>query len=216
MNVCDIGCGYGATSRFLMENHQVDVTALTISRMQYDYAVSCYNNAKRPKYILCDFLKNSLSSEQFDIALSIESSEHMVDKRLFFHEAYRILKPKGKMVVCAWLAKDKLKQYEIRFLIEPICSEGHLPSLGSENDYRQFMAEAGFQNIQSTPLTNRVKKTWNICIKRSFKAFFSDLEFLKSVLNPNFQNRVFLKTMFRIWAAYRLGSMEYSLFIGEK
>ena len=42
----------------------------------------------------------------FDTVISIESSEHMQDKAMFFAQAHRVLKTGGRMVVCAWLAAE--------------------------------------------------------------------------------------------------------------
>src|SRR5918997_3081488 len=36
--VCDIGCGYGATARYLAERHRVRVTGVTISAIQAERA----------------------------------------------------------------------------------------------------------------------------------------------------------------------------------
>jgi tocopherol O-methyltransferase len=37
--VCDIGCGYGATAQALAETHDVAVTGLTLSAVQYARAM---------------------------------------------------------------------------------------------------------------------------------------------------------------------------------
>src|SRR3978361_1598672 len=52
-----------------------------------------------------DWLDNGLPDAAFDRAYAIESSEHMVDKARFFSEAWRVLKPGGRLVVCAWLSR---------------------------------------------------------------------------------------------------------------
>src|SRR5512132_672509 len=38
--VCDIGCGYGATALVLAREYKAKVTALTVSRTQYEFARS--------------------------------------------------------------------------------------------------------------------------------------------------------------------------------
>lgn len=210
-SVLDIGCGYGETSRMFVDQWGVDVTAITASKFQYDYAKSLLPKNKSPTYMWGDFMKNSFSSEHFDRIFSIESSEHMVDKPHFFKETYRILRPQGNIVVCAWLSKENPSPLEEYFLLEPICREGRLPSLGSKEDYKQWMEGAGFKNFQFIDLSKKVKKTWSICTKRMCRAFFKDSEFRKKILSRDFKNRCFAKTVLRILAAYQLGSMQYGL-----
>src|SRR5579883_2847703 len=42
----------------------------------------------------------------------------------FFAEAHRVLKPGGRLIVCAWLVKSRPRRREVRHLLEPICREG--------------------------------------------------------------------------------------------
>ena len=92
-----------------------------------------------------DWLDNGLPDAAFDRAYAIESSEHMVDKARFFAEAQRVLKPGGRFVVCAWLEGEDATPWQVRHLLEPICREGRLPSMGSRADYEALAAAAGFR-----------------------------------------------------------------------
>jgi tocopherol O-methyltransferase len=128
MQLVDIGCGYGATAARLAAREQVAVTGFTLSEAQWRIA------AARPGALTFhrrDWLDNCLPDAGFDRAYAIESSEHMVDKALFFAEAWRVLKPGGRLVVCAWLSRTDPNRMEVRHLLEPICREGRLPSMGT-------------------------------------------------------------------------------------
>lgn len=210
--VCDIGCGYGATARLLTQKWGAKVTGFSLSERQLAYA-----RAKDPHthYQLCDWLQNTLPPNSYDLAISIESSEHMVDKVKFFDEAYRVLKPGGKLVVCAWLSKEQPKAWEVRHLLEPICREGRLPSLGSVSDYTQLMLHAGFQKIDFEDLTSNVKRTWSICGLRLVRELGSR-EFRQFVFKQKPADRIFAKSVFRIWFAYQTRSMIYGIFTTTK
>lgn len=214
--VCDVGCGYGATSRYLAKHKEANVTSLTVSKSQWQYARSHDPESTNPRYVLCDFLRNDLKSNSFDVVISIESSEHMVDKPKFFDEVFRILKPGGRFVTCAWLAKDMPKEWEVKHLLEPICREGRLPSMGSLSDYHEMMETAGFTTIDSKDISRQVKKTWAICAYRTSRAFLFDKGVRKYILSRASSDRVFAKTLFRIWAAYNTCSMRYCLVSGTK
>lgn len=210
--VCDIGCGYGGTARMLSRRWGAKVTGFSLSERQIDYAKS---KGEDVTYFLSDWLKNPLPPESFDVAISIESSEHMVDKAKFFQEAYRVLRPGGRLVVCAWLSKEQPKSWEKRYFLEPICREGRLPSMGSPNDYHQLLQGAHFENIGYQDLSSQVKKTWAICGWRMIKALRTR-ELRDFLFKGNSSDRFFAKTLFRILAAYQTKSMIYGVFWATK
>jgi tocopherol O-methyltransferase len=75
----DIGCGYGASARWLTQEFAARVTALTISPAQFAFASRVDPGAVNPTYLLRDWLENDLPSASCDCALAIESTEHMLE-----------------------------------------------------------------------------------------------------------------------------------------
>lgn len=213
--VCDVGCGYGGTSRMLAEDFDANVTGFTLSKAQHQYAMSV-KSEKQPRFLLQNWLDNNMPSSSFDIALSIESSEHMEDKPRFFSECRRVLTPGGRLVVCAWIAKEKPNTLEERWLLEPICREGRLPSMGTESEYQKWMQEAGFKEIQCKDISKQVRKTWALCGSRVFKEMMTNAKFRKTLRDRAFKDRVFALTVFRLLAAYYTGSMRYIVFSSNK
>lgn len=212
--VADIGCGYGGTARLLAKGYGAEVVGFTLSQAQYEYAVAQNAGATNPEYRLQDWLANGLSDASIDVALSIESSEHMEDKPAFFRETYRVLKPGGRFAICAWLAAPTPQPWERQFLLEPICREGRLPSMGDEKDYRDWFAEAGFTEVAHTDLTRNVRRTWPIIIGRMGKRLLTDKEARHFLFHGS--NRVFGFTVFRMALAYWTGSLRYGLFTAKK
>ena len=105
--------------------------------------------------------------------------------------------------------------WEIDGLLEPICHEGRLPGMGDEADYREFLANAGFEEIEVQHLGPRVRKTWSIVIARLVKRLFTDAEARRFLLRGP-ESRIFGLSILRIWVAYRLGVMRYALFTARK
>jgi tocopherol O-methyltransferase len=214
--VCDIGCGYGGTARYLAEHHGVHVTGVTVSPAQADLAVARAASCPGVSIQLQDWLTNSFAKASFDRVYSVESSEHMPDKQRFFDEALRTLKPGGVLAVCAWLAGDDPRPLEVRHLLEPICREGRLPGMGDESDYRRFGEQSGFRLVGVDDLSNQVRRTWSICIRRMLGKLFADSRYLRFLLNSRATDRIFALTMVRILIAYRTGAMRYCLLVFER
>ncbi len=214
--VCDIGCGYGGTARYLTRHYQAQVTGFSVSEKQLTYARGRSEPSAGPRFILGDWLENSLDSSSFDVALSIESSEHMPDKARFFSESFRVLKKGGRFATCAWLASETPKPWHLKHLLEPICREGRLPSMGTQSDYFAMIQDAGFQAIQFHDISAQVSKTWWICIQRFIFGTFTKPKYRKILLNREFSNRVFAKTLLRMLVGYKTGALRYGVFSARK
>lgn len=213
--VCDIGCGYGGTSRVLAYDYGAQVVALTLSRRQWDYARGHAVRPGNPDFLLLDFFQNAFPDGRFDSAFSIESSEHMADKPAFFREMHRIVRRGGRVAVYAWLAQDRPAPWKVRHLLEPICREGRLPGMGDEGEYRQWLEEAGFRDIEFVDYTRQVKRTWPIIIGRMARRLLWDGAAWAFLLGGP-QNRVFAITCLRMWIAYETGALRYGLFTAAK
>jgi tocopherol O-methyltransferase len=214
--ICDIGCGYGATARYLAARHHLHVTGMTISAAQAKQARTRTAAEGSVSIRHMDWLANGLAAESFDRAYAIESSEHMPDKQVFFSEAFRTLKPGGLFAVCAWLACDNPRPWQVRYLLEPICREGRLPSMGNEADYGALAQTAGFDLLSAEDLSARVSRTWWICVRRLAQRLITQPPYMKFLLDRTETNRVFAMTLLRLLMAYRTRSMRYCLLTFRK
>ncbi|WP_458779954.1 SAM-dependent methyltransferase [Arthrobacter sp. D3-16] len=204
----DIGCGYGSTARQLAATRRVRVTGFTLSAAQAHYAAA--HPVPDVDIHLRDWFVNRLADASADAAWAIESSEHMLDKPKFFAEAYRVLSPGGRFVVCAWLAETDASGWKVRHLLEPICREGRLPSMGTREEYEAMAMAAGFTIAGYEDVSRRVARTWTICAPRIVKALLSDRETRSLALGA--RKRIFLLSFPRLILAYRTRAMRYGIF----
>jgi tocopherol O-methyltransferase len=211
--VCDVGCGYGATARRLAQEHGARVTALTVSEAQYDYARSLGGDIS---YRLQDWLANDLPASSFDAVIAIECASHMADRRRFIKEAYRVLRPGGRLVACAWLASDDPAAWQQRLLLEPIIREGKLSGLDPAAAYHQWIADAGFAGEAFQDLSRQVRRTWRVCLRRLAGKLLSDRRYRQYLLDAANTNRQFPITMGRLYAAYWTGAMRYGVFTARR
>ncbi len=213
---CDIGCGYGATAQRLAERYGLNVTGVTVSGAQAVRAQARVVGHGKLSILQQDWLANGFAAERFDRAYAVESSEHMADKQRFFDEAFRTLKPGGLLAVCVWLARTDPRPWQVRHLLEPICREGRLPSMGDETDYLAFAERAGFRLVGIEDLSDRVRRTWWICARRLLGKLATRPRYLRFLLDQRAANRIFAITMVRMMVAYRTGSMRYCLLVFRK
>ncbi|MGX5716357.1 class I SAM-dependent methyltransferase [Arthrobacter sp. MAHUQ-56] len=208
----DIGCGYGSTARRLALTRGVRVTGLTLSAEQARYAAA--HPAPDVDIQVRDWLANGLPDASANAAWAIESSEHMVDKSAFFAEAHRVLLPGGRLVVCAWLAGTDARGWKVRHLLEPICREGRLPSMGTREEYEAMALAAGFAVTNYEDVSRRVARTWPICAGRLIKALLTDRQTRRLALGA--RNRNAFLGIPRLILAYRTGAMRYGIFTFSK
>lgn len=213
-DVCDVGCGYGATGADLAARTGVTVLGLTVSAAQERVA-----RARAVPGFTClrrDWLDNGLPDASFDRVYAIESSEHMGDKERFFAEAARVLRPGGRLVVCAWLEGPAVRPWEVRHLLEPICREGRLPSMGSRADYAELAARAGLVLDGYEDISRQVRRTWGICLRRLVGRLVTDREVRRLVASPMVRSRDFLLSLPRLVVALRTGAMRYGVLVWDK
>lgn len=212
--LCDIGCGYGATAAYFVKHHGVQVTGFTLSSAQAKLA-----QARGLADFTClerDFFENGMADASFDHAYAIESSEHMADKGGFFTEVSRVLRPGGRLVVCAWLEGENLRQWQVQHLLEKICSEGQLPSMGSRADYEALAAAAGFKACSYLDISSKVRRTWSICMYRFAGKLLTDRAIRKLASSSATRNRSFMFSLPRLIVALHTGAMRYGVFAWEK
>ncbi len=208
----DIGCGYGATARLLAGRFDAEVTGFTVAKAQADHA----SPTAAVTILHRDWMANGLADATFDGAYAIESSEHMVDKPRFFAEAWRVLRPGGRLVVCVWLAAERPGGWAVRHLLEPICREGRLPSMGSEGEYRAMAEAAGFTVTGFDDVSRQVRRTWDIILLDVARRVATSARYRAFLRDARAHNRIFVATLPRLALAYRTGAMRYGIFTFAK
>jgi tocopherol O-methyltransferase len=142
--VLDVGCGVGGTSRFLASQLGCTVTGITISTKQVELATrlskaeaskgetAAVQDADgfvslghgKVKFIeldaekMGDFFNSDAGG--FDVVWISEALSHFPNKALFFHNANKVLKQGGKLVLADWFKGEGLGQAEFDADIKPI------------------------------------------------------------------------------------------------
>jgi tocopherol O-methyltransferase len=198
VDVCDVGCGYGATARVLAEDYGARVTGLTISEAQWRHGQVAAAHLEGVELHLRDWMANGLAESSFDAVVAIESFSHMPCPRRFFQEIARVLRPGGRFVVCAWLSAPEPGRLASRHLLQAICREGRLARLATVDEVRALVREAGLEMGAVEDLTRRVAPTWTVSAGRMAAGILTRRDYRRFLLRSGAGDRVFALTVFRI------------------
>ncbi len=213
--VCDVGCGYGATARHLASQYQVRVTGVTLSRAQHAYALA-QAGSENVQVLVGDWETNSFPDGSFDALISLECLSHCRDKRRYFEQIARVLRPGGKAAITAWLAAEEANGWQCRHLLQPICREGRLAGLATRGDVLEIIAAAGLVPLRVEDISRQVRRTWSICARRLWWNLSTRPAYWRFLLQRKSSHSVFLLSVYRILVAYYVGAMRYGLFVMEK
>jgi tocopherol O-methyltransferase len=211
--VLDVGCGMGSSAIHLAAMLQCDVTGVTISSVQRQWArwaarwhgVSC-----RTSFLCADVEEIVYPARSFDVVWSIECTEHLFDKPEFFQRVGQWLRPGGRVAICAWLSSSNPDPEALRQLHD-VCEGFFCPSLGAQEDYVRWLSDAGLELVHNRDWTPAVIQTWEICGDRIRR---TGMKWLAQALGRN--SVLFLNRFDTILEAYRTGAMKYGCFVAEK
>lgn len=205
--VLDVGCGYGASGRWLASSLGCHVTGVTISGKQARLARR-YNKRRglvtRTPVLRADAARLPLADAGFDVVWSIECLEHLRDKEEFVRRAAVLLRPGGRLAVCSWLRGDGISPDNS--LIRDVCEAFLCPSLATAGDYLSWFAAAGLEHRAIEDLTEYVCPTWKVLAGRLRR-----MVAFRPLVSRGI--RRFVDGFPKIYEAFGSGVMTYGLFV---
>jgi SAM-dependent methyltransferase len=151
--VLDAGCGVGGTSLFLAQEYGFEVVGITLSSTQLRRAqrLADLNPAShRPTFLEADYLCTGLPDASFDGVFGLESVCYAEPKRAFMREAFRLLRPGGRLAVLdGFLGKRTLSAREARDYRRFMHGVA-LSSLAHPEDFAADLRSVGFEDVSWT------------------------------------------------------------------
>jgi cyclopropane fatty-acyl-phospholipid synthase-like methyltransferase len=162
-SVVDLGCGLGATLRSLARQRRLArLTGITLVPWQVEQA-RALNQASGVgnciDVVLGDYENTTFAPKSFDAAYALESSchAHSADKHAFLHEAHRLLKPGGRLVIAdGFLRHGPLFSGFRARVYRKLCECWVIEELGQLNPVVQELERLGFHSIEVERLQLRV------------------------------------------------------------
>jgi cyclopropane fatty-acyl-phospholipid synthase-like methyltransferase len=211
----DAGCGVGATSIWLAKTFGVEAHGLSLSPLQVKKAKSfakANNVSKLAHFYLRNFLSTGFPSNHFDIVWFQESSSQTYEKAGFLKEAFRVLKPGGRVIVTdLFLTKEKMTEME-KHCIDKWCDGWAMAYLPSIKDFGATMKKCKYANIRSIDNTKFVEESANNIYVRGKEGYPDDaLTKAKTVVRLKHTEANAFQGV-----ALKLGLWKHLTFIGQK
>ena len=159
--VLDAGCGYGGSTIWLAKNIGCEVLGITPVPYQIERAIKSARKFKlsdKIQFNLGDYAHTSFPGNFFNVVWGLESIVHAESKKDFIEESYRLLKPRGRILISEYMLRENppLSVEENKF-IEPWLKGWAMPNLLTAGEYESFLLNAGFKNIKIRDLTENVR-----------------------------------------------------------
>lgn len=155
-HVLDAGCGIGGSSIWMAKQHGNQMTAITISKQQTVHAAQHAKRqgvSEKTDFQVSDFCNTPFKDESFDVIWGLESICHALNKGDFLKEAFRLLKPGGRIVVCdGFITRREFDDSEWEDIVT--CLNGWaVPNLCSRDEFTHLLEENKFSNINYKDIT---------------------------------------------------------------
>lgn len=163
--VLDLSCGTGETALFLAKEFSSQVTGIDLSEKN----ISLAKEKAKKEGITATFQKGDVETlafenKSFDVILS-ECSLCLSDREKVLQEAFRVLKPGGRLGVTDFVTHSLPKEFQ-SLLFQVLC----IANAPSVEELQKDIKQSGFVLQKTENLTNTLLHTIEILKKRLFLA----------------------------------------------
>ncbi len=216
--VLDAGCGFGGSAIYLAQKIGCEVVGINLGESQLQRAkqyAAQKKLARPPEFLVMDYMHTTFPDASFDVVWGIESICYAKDKSQFIREAWRLLKPGGRLIVAdGFHVRNEYTPEEKRLLAKAV-NGWAVDSMESIPNFARYLQETGFRNISQKDATPLVLPSSRRLFMYSFPAIaWSKLgEYLG--WSNHVQTQDFVSYHYQYWTV-RKGLAKYIIFCAEK
>jgi tocopherol O-methyltransferase len=161
--VLDAGCGYGGSAIWLARKLGCRVTGVTLVPRQVERArwfAHQHQVADLVHFERMDFTQTIYPDASFDVVWALESVVHTDRKAAFVQEAYRLLRPGGRLVISEYFLRERPPlSLEERLMLSPWLEGWAMAGLLTPGEYGKLFAASGFGRMHQEDLTDHVRRS---------------------------------------------------------
>lgn len=151
--IVDLGCGLGTTLRSAVR--KLPNARLTgVTRVPYQVEQARERNkgvpgGERITVMQMDYEHMLLPSASYDAAYALESSchAHGADKAAFLHEAHRLLRPGGRLLLADAFLRGEMNAFQ-QSICDKLCQCWVIESWGKLDRVQEQLRQLGFRDIE--------------------------------------------------------------------
>lgn len=174
--ILDAGCGQGGSSVWLAEHYDVQVTGITLVPHQVLKAqkhARRSNVSDRVSFFEKDYTHTGIEDESFTLIWACESLCHALNKIDFYKEAYRLLKPGGRLICGEYFRTKRPLAAEGEKLLHEWLDGWSIHDIDTAKEHKNNAAKCGFVDVHIEDITKFTepslrhlhtisRKLWNV------------------------------------------------------
>jgi ubiquinone/menaquinone biosynthesis C-methylase UbiE len=160
--VLDTGCGWGDSCIWLAKNCGVRTLGINIEPEQIEKArekAGLHGVEDKASFVVGDYHQIQVSDCSFDVVWAIESICHSPDKAAFAREAYRVLKPGGRLVMSDYFRLSRSLDPRDEALLRKWLRQWVVPDLATVGEFTRDLAGAGFADVAAEDVTTNIRRS---------------------------------------------------------
>jgi tocopherol O-methyltransferase len=160
--VLDAGCGLGGSSFWLASHCAAEVVGISpvayqIVRAREIARVRLLDGSVR--FEQADYTRTPFPGGSFDVVWALESLCHAVQKKAFYTEAARLLRPGGRLIVAEYIRSSRNLDEQAEALIREWLEGWCMPDLNTREEHIASAVGAGLSNVQLIDHTSATRRS---------------------------------------------------------
>jgi len=154
--ILDAGCGRGGSSVWLAQNYEVTVTGITLVPHQVEKAQLAARKNKlgnRVSFSEQDYCSTDFKDDSFTLIWACESMCHASEKLNFYKEAFRLLKPGGRLICADYFRTQRPLQDHGEQLLHEWLVGWSIKDLDNLQEHKKHAEQCGFTDFMLEDIT---------------------------------------------------------------
>ena len=158
--VLDAGCGKGGSAIWLAK--QIGAKVKGVSPVATQIAEARKNAVRlgvgeKVAFEIADYCNTPFADASFDVVWACESLCHAREKKAFYEEAYRVLKPGGRLIIAEYVRRQRPLSKAGERLLLGWLNRWAIPDIDTAAEHQEHAVAAGFKEFE---LQDYTPYTW--------------------------------------------------------